>query len=119
MEAKAQKKHIRISPRKLRLVVKAVKNLPPQNALTKLKFVNKRAAGILVKILKQAINNAKGLKLDAENLRFKEIIVDEGPKYKRRDKSHGARFDPGTIKKRTAHLRIVLEEKGVKNGTKN
>lgn len=112
MLAKAQRKYIRISPRKLRLVANAVKTLPPQEALSKLRFISKRGAGILTKVLKQAIDNAvSNYQLKAKNLQFKEIIVNEGPRMKRRDKSHGARFDSGLIHKRTAHLKVVLEKK--------
>lgn len=111
MLAKAQKKNIRISPRKLRLVVDTVKKLSPQEALARLKFVNKKGARILAGVLKQAIDNAGSLKFDAGSLKFKKLVVDEGPRYKRRDKSHGARFDPGIIQKKTAHLKIILNEK--------
>lgn len=120
MQAKAQKKYIRISPRKLRLVANAVKKLPPQEALAKLKFINKRGAGILAEVLKQAIDSAANtLKIDTEKLKFKEIVVNEGPRHKKRDKYHGARFDPGVIQKRTAHLRIALEEKGANRESKD
>lgn len=101
------------------MVIKAVRKLPPQEALAKLQFINKKGARILVRALKQAIDNAKSLKLNVESLKFKEILVDEGSRQKRRDKSHGARFDSGVIQKRTAHLRIALEEEGVKRGSKN
>jgi len=119
MLAKAQKKYLRISPRKLYLVVNAVKKLSPHEALTKLNFINKKGARILAKVLKQALDNAKSLKLNGENLKFKELIVEGGPRYKRRDRFHGARFDSGIIQKRTAHLRVVLEEKGGKRGSKD
>ena len=117
MQAKAKKRNIKITPRKLRLMVKMVKKMPPASAVAKLKFVNKKSARILHEAVKQAIANARNLKLDSSVLVFKEIIVDEGPKLKRRDKFHGARFDSGIIHKRMSHLKIVLEEK--RNNKKN
>jgi len=112
MEAKAQKKYIPISPGKLRLLVKEVKELSPVEALARLRLVNKKGARILVEVLKQAIDNAKNLKIEPEKLKFKKVVVGNGSRLKRRDRFHGARFDPGIIQKRTSHLKIILEEKG-------
>jgi len=119
MEAKSQKRNIKITPRKLRLMVKMVKKLPPVEAMAKLKFVNKKSARILYEAVRQAIANASNLKLDPGTLFFKDIIVDEGPRLKRRDKFHGARFDSGIIHKRMSHLKVILGDKKTKHGTKN
>ena len=110
MDIKAEAKHIRMSPRKVRLVVNVIKSLSPQEAIEKLRFVNKRAAKPVAKVIQSAIANAKNnLKLDESSLRFKEIQVNEGPTLKRsraisRGRSH-------QIMKRTSHIKVILESK--------
>lgn len=108
MEVKAEAKYIRISPRKVRLVADAIRGLDPQKALEYLKFVNKRAAGPLSKLIKSAIANAQNnFSLKPEDLKFKNIQVGEGPTLKRwqavsRGRAH-------SIMKRTSHIKVVLE----------
>ena len=115
MEIKAEAKYIRISPRKARLVVKAIRGLTPQKALDYLKFVNKRAAEPLSKIIQSAIANAKNnFGLKPEKLKFKKIQVGEGPTLKRWRAISRGRAHP--IMKRTSHIKIILE--GL-NGTKS
>lgn len=112
---KAIQKYIRTSPRKLRLVADAVRPLELPEALLQLKFMDKRAANPLLKVLKQAIANAKNVKgLKAEDLKFKTIDIGEGPTYKRwRAVSRGSAH---SIFKRSSHIKIELEEK---NGSKS
>lgn len=113
MEVKSEAKYIRISPRKVRLVIEAIKDLKPQKALEYLKFINKRAAKPISLVIKSAIANAKNnFDLNPEDLRFKSIQVGEGPTLKRwqaisRGRAH-------SIMKRTSHIKVVLEGK---NGT--
>ncbi len=115
MEVKAEVKYIRTSPRKIRLVVGAIKELTPQKALEYLKFANKRAAKPLSKIIQSAIANAKNnFGLKPENLSFKEIQVGEGPTLKRWRAVSRGRAHP--IMKRTSHIKIILE---AENGTKD
>lgn len=115
MEAKAVKKYIRLSPRKLRPLARGIKNLLPDQARTRLSFAAPKGARELAVLIGEAVNNAVSRGLKRENLRFKAIEVGEGPRTKRRDKSHGERFNPGTIQKRTAHLKIILSENGSKS----
>ncbi len=103
-------KYLRISPRKLRLIAEAVKVLPPQEALTRLKFLHKKGSLIMIKGIKTVIADAKhNFDLDEKSLVFKKITVDEGPRLKRMDKSHGSRFNSGLIRKRMSHLFIEVE----------
>lgn len=110
MEVKASARYLRISPRKLRLLTRDLTGLSPAKALVKLEQYPQRGREFLQKVIKQAKANAiNNFKLGEENLRIKKIEVGDGPAYKRMDKSHGARFDRGIIKKRTAHLFLTLE----------
>jgi large subunit ribosomal protein L22 len=102
-------KNLKVSPRKLRLVVAAVKKLSPTVAVTQLKFTNSNAARILCKAIEDAIASAKNnYHLIPSSLFFTDIRVDEGMKIKRMDKSHGSRFARGIIQKRHSRLNITL-----------
>ena len=112
MEVVAKSKYLRISPRKLRIVADLIKGTAPITALEKLKFINKSAAKFLINVLRQAIGNAKNnFQLKPEDLKIKEILVAEGPRIKRLDKSHSARFDRGIRQKRMSHIKVILSAK--------
>ena len=111
MEIKASAKYERISPRKLRLLAKNLKGFSAGRALERLEFHPQEGSFLLIKVIKQAVANAKNNFKITNDLMIKTIQVGEGPSSKRMDKSHGARFDRGLIKKRTAHLFLTLEEK--------
>jgi large subunit ribosomal protein L22 len=116
-EIKTTQKYLRISPRKLRVVVEMVKKLEPQQAVEVLSHVSKRAALPLQKAIKTAIANAKVKGIEGD-LIFKEIQIGEGPILKRGKPVARGRWHP--IAKRTSHIRIVLTTKEKKkNGTKN
>ncbi|MFZ2153516.1 MAG: uL22 family ribosomal protein [Microgenomates group bacterium] len=107
--AKYINKNLKVSPRKLRLVVTAIKNLDPATAYTRLKFTNSNAAQLLARAVQDVIASAKNNHhLDPATLKFSEMRVDEGMKIKRMDKSHGSRFARGIIQKRHSRLVIVL-----------
>jgi large subunit ribosomal protein L22 len=102
-------KNILIGPRKLRFMATSIKTIQPSEALTRLKFTNTKSARILVKSILSAVNDAKSNHhLIESTLKFKSIRVDEGPKQKRMDKSHGSRFSRGVIIKRHSRLEIIL-----------
>lgn len=116
----AEQIYIRMSARKARLVVEAVKGLPIQAALTQLEWLPQRAAQQVGKVLKQAVANANliwGVK--ASDLKIKAIEVGEGPVLKRwRAVSRGRAH---RINKRTCHIRVTVElkQKGSKSGPKS
>lgn len=107
MEFTALAKNVRVSPRKLRLVADFVRGLPAQEALDKLFFLKKAGAKPVLKAIKSTVANAK---MGNEQLKIKNILIDEGIKMKRRDKSHGQRFGGGVIHKRTSHIKVVLAD---------
>lgn len=101
--------NLKISPRKLRLLVNDIKRHSPSVAVTELQFVNTNAARIYRDVLKNAIANAKNNHhLLPDTLKCVEARVDEGLKIKRMDKSHGSRFARGVKQKRHSRLTIVL-----------
>ena len=104
-------KNIKISPRKLRLLATSIKKMSPLAATVSLSLTNTKAARILTTALKTVVSVAKNnYNLLPESLKFESIQVDEGPKIKRMDKSHGSHFARGIIMKR--HSRLIIIVKG-------
>src|SRR3989304_1937625 len=108
MEVKAIAKNVRISPKKVRLVVDQIKNKKPQDAMKILDFVNKRSAPAIKKVIMSTIANAKNnYALDEGSLVFKQISANKGLTFKRyRPVSRGR---VNHILKRASHLTVVLE----------
>jgi large subunit ribosomal protein L22 len=109
MEIKAKLKHLRIAPRKVRLISDLIRKKPVEQAQVILNFTTNRAALPLLKLLKQAVANAKNnFQLEETNLYIQKINVDEGPKLKRwRPRARGMAYP---IQKKTSHITIILDE---------
>lgn len=103
---KATQKYLIMSPRKLRLVVGLIKKMKPVDAIEKLPFASRRAAGDLAKVIKSAIANARNQGVNDTELIFKEIQIGEGPRLKRGKAASRGRWHP--FKKRMSHIRVVL-----------
>lgn len=106
-EIVAEHKHARVSASKVRLVAKMIKKYSVVDAKEQLKYIHKKGAGLIFKVLNSAIANAEhnfGLKI--EDLEFKAIEVTEGPTLRRwRARSRGM---GNRINKRTSHIKVVL-----------
>ena len=109
MEAKAITKYIRISPRKMRIVIDTVRYKPVANAFAILEHLKKKAARLAAKTLKSAVANAKFKKMDEERLYVREIKADGGPTLKRHMSRSMGRAD--VILKRMTHLTVVIGER--------
>jgi large subunit ribosomal protein L22 len=109
MEIKATVKNLRISPKKVRLVVDLVRGKNAVAATHLLRFTNKKAARPVMKLIKSAIANAENNNsLKADNLFVKEIMVEEGVTLKRfMPRAYGR---ASAIRKRSSHVRVVLSE---------
>ena len=109
MESRAIHRNARISPQKARLVADQVRGLPVDRALTLLQFSDKKAAGLIRKVLISSMDNAENnFGADIDNLFVKTIMVDEGPLLKRmrpRAKGRGDR-----ILKKTSHITVIVAE---------
>jgi large subunit ribosomal protein L22 len=109
MEAKAVGKYIRISPQKARLVADVVRGMGVDQAITILRFMPKKGAGIIKKVIESAVANAtQEEQADVDNLYVKKIIIDGGPSLKRI--SPRAQGRATGIIKRTSHITVVLDE---------
>ena len=110
MEARATAKYVRISPRKVGIVLDLIRNQPADKAMAILRHTPKAAAETLEKLLKSAIHNAEeNHKMDRAGLYVAEGLCGPGPTLKRiRPMSHGRAYH---ILKRTSHITLVLREK--------
>ncbi len=109
MEIKAKLGHLRIAPRKMRLVADLIRGKTAEEAKNILDFTVKKGALPFRKLLDQALANAKNNFQIEGNLYISKIFVDEGPKLKRwRPRSRGRAME---IQKKTSHLTLILEEK--------
>ena len=105
-----QDKNLKVSPRKLQLLANSIKKMSPQQAALELSFTNTSAARVLSRAIKTVVSVAKNnYNLSETSLKFDSIIVNEGQKIKRMDKSHGSRFSRGIIIKRHSRLLITLK----------
>jgi large subunit ribosomal protein L22 len=109
MQAFAKLRHARISPQKGRLVADQIRGLPVERALNLLTFSNKKAAGMIKKVLDSAIANAENNEgADVDDLKVKAICVDEGPRLKRIMPRAKGRAD--RIVKRTSHITVTVAD---------
>ncbi|ABP67860.1 50S ribosomal protein L22 [Caldicellulosiruptor changbaiensis] len=109
-KATATLRYAMISPRKVRIVIDLIRNKPVQEALNILKFIPKRGARFVEKLLKSAIANAENNhNMNVDKLYIAEIYANGGPMLKRiRPRAQGRAF---LIRKRTSHITVVLKER--------
>ena len=109
MESKAILKYARISPRKVRRVSDLIIGKNAGAAMIDLNFLPHRGSDFLSKVLKSAMANAEQKKVaDPEAMKVSHVFVDQGPTMKRMRPRAMGRAD--TIRKRTSHITLVLEE---------
>lgn len=118
MQVTAKAKTVRISPRKVRLVLDQVRGLSVADAQQTLKYMNKGAAEPVLKLINSAKANAENnFNLNSDNLYIAEIKADEGFTIKRfRPRAFGR---AGMIRKRTSHITVVLDEKADQTAKKD
>ncbi len=110
MESKAIAKHVRIAPRKVRIVLDLIRNKPVKEAYAILKYTPKHGSEIVQKVLKSAAANAvNNHEMNEDSLYVKTCYADLGATMKRvRPRAQGRAF---RILKKTSHITIVLGEK--------
>lgn len=96
-----------ISPQKVRLVAKEIRGLSAAKAIERLRFVEKKAAGFVQKVLESALANAEhNFGSDIDDLMVKEVLVD-GAAVLRRFKPR-AKGRSNRILKRRCHIRVSV-----------
>lgn len=107
-QAKAVAKYVRMSPTKVRRVLKQIQGLSYKEALMILEFMPYRACGPIWQVLHSAASNAQNnLGLNKQNLFIKSAFANQGPTLKRfRPRAKGRGFK---ILKPTCHINIIVE----------
>jgi large subunit ribosomal protein L22 len=116
MDVSAKLRYLRITPRKVRLVIDAIRGKSVVEADAMLSVIPKHSSLPLRKLIASAVANAEhNFQLKKEDLIIKSIVADEGPKLKRfRPRAFGRAAD---ILKRSSHVTVVLSsDKPAKKG---
>lgn len=110
MEAKAIARHIRIAPRKIRVVIDLIRGKNIGDAYAILKHTPKIGSEILLKLLESAVANAEhNYDMNSDKLFVAAAYVDQGPTLKRiHPRSRGQAFK---ILKRSSHVTLVVKER--------
>lgn len=115
MQGRAIAKNIRMSARKMRLVIGEIRNRDVNEAYSILQFSKKAAAEPIDKALRSAVANAvnkadtRGEALDVDMLFVSEAYVNEGATLRRFRAAAMGRAAP--IRKRTSHVTVIVDTK--------
>ena len=106
----ATAKYIRISSRKVKVVIDLIRGKSVDEAEAILMYTPKAASEPTLKLLRSAIANAENnLDMDRETLYVAEVFANQGPTLRRyRPRSRGS---ASRIRKLTSHITIILDEK--------
>ncbi len=109
MEARAVVRHVRMSPRKMRVVANLVRGKRVDEAMSLLKLMPKKGAVVIRKLLISAVANAEHQReLDVDKLIIRDCNVDNGPILKRwMPRSMGR---ANRIQRRTSHVTVVVKD---------
>lgn len=108
MEVKATARYIRMSPRKVRLVIDVIRGMGVAQARSQLHVMKKAAAEPVLTLLESAAANAtNNFHLDTNQMYVKSITADGGPVLGRWRARAFGRTAP--IRKHTTHISITLE----------
>jgi large subunit ribosomal protein L22 len=115
---KASARHLHIAPRKMRPVTNLLLGMNVNDAIVQLQHMPKKAAPILIKLLKSAVANAQNnFSLDTSRLFIRSIQTDMGKLMKRYfPRARGSAF---VIRRKMSHVNVVLEERKEKQASKN
>lgn len=111
IEATAKTMNVRVTPRKIRLVLDLVRGKNVTEAMNILNNTNKMAVVPVMKLIRSAYANAtNNFGMNAEKLYVYEIYAGDGMKMKRfRPRAKGS---AGAIIKRMSHIYVTLRERG-------
>lgn len=110
MPVKVHLNNLRTAPRKVMLVIDLIRGLRIDEAMEQLKYMPKRAAVPIMKLLKSAVAAAENdYKMNKEDLFISKATVDMGATLKRSMPRAMGRAFP--IMKRTSNITIELDKK--------
>jgi large subunit ribosomal protein L22 len=107
-EIRAVSKYVRMSPSKIRRVLRQIQGKTYPEALLLLEFMPYASCAPIIKVLRSATANARNnFGLDEKDLVVKSAFADQGPTMKRfRPRAQGRAYQ---ILKLTSHITIVME----------
>ena len=106
----AHARYIRISPRKVKIVIDLIRGKDVDEALAILQYTPKAASPVVAKLLESAIANAvNNQELNRQNLYVAEVYANPGPTLKRYVARSRGSASP--MLKRTSHISVVLDQK--------
>lgn len=110
MEVRAVARHIRMSPRKARLVGNAVKGKGVREAMAALQLIPNKAGDYIYQAMKSAVANAENnYDLSSDDLIVAQVLADEGRSFKRfRARARGR---ASAIISRSCHITVVVKER--------
>ena len=107
-EARAIAKNVRVTPRKVRLVIDLVRGLPVKQALGILDNLNRAASEPVMKLIKSAAANAtNNFGMDEDALYIAEIYATDGLRMKRY--LPRAKVSASGLVKRSSHITVVVK----------
>ncbi len=106
-EARAVSKYVRMSPSKIRRVLRQIQGKSYKDALIILEFLPYASCEPIIKVLRSAAANAKHNKgFNETNLTVKSAFANQGPTMKRfRPRAQGRAY---RILKATSHITIIV-----------
>ena len=107
-EIRAVSRYVRMSPSKVRRVLRQIQGKTYSEALLLLEFMPYASCAPIIKVLRSATANARNnFGLDETKLVIKSAFADQGPTMKRfRPRAQGRAY---RILKATSHITIVME----------
>ena len=110
MEAKAHVKYLRMSPRKVKIVIDLIRGKNVDEALAILQYTPKAASPVVYKLLSSAVANAvNNQEMDRSTLYVAEVYANPGPTLKRYVARSRGSASP--MLRRTSHISVILDEK--------
>lgn len=110
MEARATVKYVRISSRKVNIVIDLIRGKKVGEAFAIIKHTPKAASAVLEKLLKSAVANAENNNgMNVDNLYISDVYATQGPTLKRF--MAAAQGRGVQILKRTSHITLAVKEK--------
>ena len=113
MEARAELRYARISPRKVKIICDMIRGKDTRTAAALMEATPKAGCELMLKVLKSACANAENnFEMNPDNLYVKTTYAGAGPIIKRgRARAKGSMY---RINKRTSHITIIVAEKEAK-----
>jgi large subunit ribosomal protein L22 len=109
MEIQALTRNARMSPKKMREVVRTIQGRKAPDAVDLLSLIPRKSARLIAKTLKSAIANAENNNnLSADSLIVKSAVIENGPVLKRFRAA--ARGSAAPRRKKMSHIRIILSD---------